>query len=828
MSQMQVSKLIVRTPIAIENIPQMLKDRQQWLCWRLEADKSGKLAKVPYRPDGSRRKASVSDPSTWGTFAQALACFKRNDWAMGIGVTLTRGLVGVDLDGFPQPRELPDWAAGYVKLLDTYTEWSPSRQGVHALAFGKLPPVRRKTGPTAPHGIEMYDCRRYFTVTGDVLTGYTTIQERCAELAEMHAEVFGRGKALGPYTADARAVGSSVCLSDGAVLELAHKAENSAKFSRLWAGDASEYGRADGTPNHSAADLALCNLLAFYTQDGAQIDRLFRRSGLLRPKWDTRHAADGRTYGKMTIDCALVSVTDVYTPAGSRPSHGAGGECPRLDAEAAELLAQFKGLPSGPERDPVLDRLLDCMARMTSSARERWRGLLIKHGLRAPFIDSALRQRDGGLDSPSGLPSDDELRDRFLAEHPDLAFGLGDWRRYAQGLWPVIDENLVRTWIVDVLEAAKAEGIKPDAQRLHSVFTLAKIKCSVPDAMWDADADVLVCANGTLHIPTVTLREHSPHDFSTSGVPYAYDADATAPVFERALATTVPAAADFLQEFAGYALTTDTSLEIAVWLWGPPGSGKSTLLTGLQTMLGSRAGLLGLADIERSRFALANLPGKTLVVATEQPSQYIASTHILNTIISGEPLTVDRKFRDPIVVTPRCKIAWAMNELPRVSNASNGLFRRVKVIRFPVLSDPDPNVKEDIRSEGAGILNWALRGLARLRQRGAFDIPEHVADATREFHETNDKALLFVKECCARGPDCREQSSALYRAYRDWCHENGLMPESNVKMAEQWRRLGFQRRRSQWPYLVAGRSVAHETARMMTQRCSVGMAGCPI
>ena len=58
----------------------------------------------------------------------------------------------------------------------------------------------------------------------------------------------------------------------------------------------------------------------------------------------------------------------------------------------------------------------------------------------------------------------------------------------------------------------------------------------------------------------------------------------------------MPKAASFLQEFAGYCLTTDTAHEIAVWLHGPPGSGESTFIEGLKGMLGPRAGLLGLAD----------------------------------------------------------------------------------------------------------------------------------------------------------------------------------------------------------------------------------------
>jgi len=58
--------------------------------------------------------------------------------------------------------------------------------------------------------------------------------------------------------------------------------------------------------DRSRADLALCGMLAFWTNgDPARIDQLFRRSALMRAKWDERHAADGATYGEMTIAKAL-------------------------------------------------------------------------------------------------------------------------------------------------------------------------------------------------------------------------------------------------------------------------------------------------------------------------------------------------------------------------------------------------------------------------------------------------------------------------------------------------------------------------------------------
>lgn len=144
-------------------------------------------------------------------------------------------------------------------------------------------------------------------------------------------------------------------------------------------------------------------------------------------------------------------------------------------------------------------------------------------------------------------------------------------------------------------------------------------------------------------------------------------------------------------------------------------------------------------------------------------------SHVLNAIISGELVHVDRKFREPVDIRPHAKIAWAMNDMPRVPDAGDGLFRRVKVIKFPKLeADADPRVKETIETEGAGILNWALAGLARLRANHRFTIPPCVADATHDFQQTNDVPAVFVSECCRRrvvrgiqdlAPDQRPQAA---------------------------------------------------------------------
>jgi putative DNA primase/helicase len=403
-------------------------------------------------------------------------------------------------------------------------------------------------------------------------------------------------------------------------------------------------------------------------------------------------------------------------------------------------------------------------------------------------------------EQPNGrgqTPTHDELRDAWIEAHPGHAYGLGEWRRYEGGVWHKTAELAIKRQISEIVEGAKIYGVRPSAALLASVTELAKVKVAVPDEAWDSDPDLLVCENGTLHISTRKLIAHRPEHYATSGVPYRYDPKAVPIVWRGFLHDTVPDAAPFLQEFTGYALTPDTSLETAIWLSGPPGSGRSTLLTGLQAMLGNRAGVLGLAEIERNRFALSNLAGKTLVMATEQPSAYLASTNVINAIISGEPLQVERKYRDPYELIPHAKIAWAMNELPRVADANSGLFRRVKVVKFAQIPEHrrDPVVKQRIQAEGAGILNWALEGLERLQRRGHFEVPTTVEDATQHFQSANDVPASFLEEACIREDGAKMTGAQLYAAYKAWCEENGHRPQSSTRVADDWQRLGLERRR---------------------------------
>jgi putative DNA primase/helicase len=289
-------------------IPAELTSREQWVLWRWEKRK-GKWNKPPYQPSGSPAKSN--DPATWVSFREAVAAFE-NGYFHGVGFVLTDNdpYAMADLDHCRDSASgsVKAWAAEIVDQLRSYTEITPSGEGLRVIVKAMLPPGRRKRGMGSGGGIELYDRVRYMTMTGNHMAGApATIEERQNEMAELHARLFGSAARSARVATGSRR--SCTSRTDDELLAKARAAKNREKFCALYdRGDISAY------PSASEADLALCGLLAFWTGgDAQQIDRLFRLSALFRQeKWDVEHYAGGETYGEATIAKAVAGTREFY------------------------------------------------------------------------------------------------------------------------------------------------------------------------------------------------------------------------------------------------------------------------------------------------------------------------------------------------------------------------------------------------------------------------------------------------------------------------------------------------------------------------------------
>jgi len=335
----------------IENIPVYLRKHGLFCLWKYEAV-NGRTTKVPYNPNSPQDKAKSNDPATFAPMDTAAA---RANGFDGLGIGIFDSIAGIDIDHCMKDGKLSAMAADIVEMMDAYTEISPSGEGLRILFLA--PGFRYDTGKyyikDSKQGLEIYIAgmtQRYLTVTGNTLRS-RDILDRSDRLQTILDKYMKRPQQ--PTQTAAPMPGSPADISDRELLDKAMNARNGGQFKSLWEGSIMNY------PSQSEADQALCNLLAFWTgKDAARMDALFRQSGLMRDKWNRRQS--GTTYGAITIQKAIASCGEVYTPSQERPQapQGAGKagqgenptpgqktpqEAPQPRKTALQLFDEFMG-----------------------------------------------------------------------------------------------------------------------------------------------------------------------------------------------------------------------------------------------------------------------------------------------------------------------------------------------------------------------------------------------------------------------------------------------------------------------------------------------------
>lgn len=391
------------------------------------------------------------------------------------------------------------------------------------------------------------------------------------------------------------------------------------------------------------------------------------------------------------------------------------------------------------------------------------------------------------------MASQAALRDLFLKQHPHVRFGLGEWREYKEGIWEIVSELDVRNRVQTVVQSRNrlSNGL------VTSVTELLRQRTHIADRLFDYNPHVLIFNNCCLDLTNYSVTPHTPEHYATQKLKFDYDPEAKSEAWTAAVES-FPYI-DVLQRFAGLALTTETKHEVALWLHGPPGGGKSTFIVGLEAMLGHRVCVLGLDDLSRSNFALSQIPGKTLAVSTEQPATFVKCAHKLNSLISGESIIIEEKFRPRFTIQPKVKILWAMNELPVIpSGAGAGLFRRVYPIYWPAIPESErrPEMKDEIARSGMAIVNWSLEGLKRLQKAKQFVIPAELITARDTYRELGDVTLAFIDECCEQEMTGEIDSTSLYDSYTKWCSRSGHHPLAINRFSSDLERLGFAKTRT--------------------------------
>lgn len=752
-------------------IPQELKENAAFCVWKKEK-RQGKPTKVPYNPRNGRL-AKTNEPETFTDFNTAMKTFAMGGYD-GIGYRVSEGIGAIDIDHcIREDGSLNDVAASILGFFpDAYFERSPSGTGLRG--FFRLSPdfAYDKTVyyiNNRKHGLEVYlpgVTNRFVTVTGDVYRNGTVMRNDEALQATLDTFMKRANPVSGP------AVEPSSYLDDESVVEHASHSEQGDKFKMLMEGRWEE-----GYDSQSDADMALVTILAFWCGNVAeQIDRIFRSSGLMRPKWD-RKTGDS-TYGQITIRNAISSNETIYLPIAETGS----AEDDFTDADTEEQHAAFT---------PDLSHIRLTLDEMQPHTNPRYQRDEIGIGyIFADYYKPIARfNADRGIwyvyDGSVWQPDENALAIMELAK------ALAD-RLYLFAL-QIKDEDTRNRYIKRMQKLQQRKNRKTMIEDAKSVYPVRM-------SLFDSSKFLFNCQNGTLDMDTLEFKPHDPHDFITKISPAVYDPDAKCPRWDQFVDEVMQgktAVARYLQKAVGYSLTGDTSLECLFIMYGPTTrNGKTTTIDTILKLMGEY-GRSAKPDMLASNFRgpsngapsedVARLAGARFVGISEMEQKLTINASLTKQLTGNNKITARFLHENSFEFHLQAKIFIDTNHLPNVNDQTLFESGRIKIIPFNrhfEEHEQDKSLKSTLTDDSAlsGILNWAVEGY-RLYKAEGLDEPDDVKSATAQYRQDSDRISQFIDAWLEEGRDedgdkYQVPCKAAYRVYSHWCEDMNYHPDN--------------------------------------------------
>lgn len=757
------------------SIPKELKAVPNWVCWKAEPDErshSG-ISKKPINPR-TGGFAMSNNPQTWADFDTAV---KASGKYSGLGFMFGgSGFFGVDIDNMPE--ELERYRRGedgviaeFVNTLQSYTEYSQSGTGIHIICKGKLPAGGRKKKHSFG-GFEMYDSGRFFVMTGNYCSEYMDISDCTESIKPLHAKYIGAGKLPQPNT---QRRSYTPPKNANEILRLAFSAKNGAQFRALYDGDTSAYG------SHSEADMALCNMLAFWCGCDAELmDGLFRSSGLMREKWDRKQA--GSTYGALTIQKAIAGTRACYSPGSS---------------ENAEPYSLTIGKPA-----------------------DAGTGAEQENGTRAAYTFDDMGNAQRFVD--------------LFGENIRYCYTEKKWYFYNSLKWCVdnigatesMADQSVKAMAAELKAYAQADAdegtdmqkafekhMKTSRSNKSKKAMLSEVQHHVPilPHQMDKYRMALNTPSGVLNLKTGELNAHKPEYYFTKLTSVDLSSAADCPRWIAFLDEIFDGDRDlirYIQKALGYSLTGSTAEQCAFFLYGTGKNGKSTFLDVVRDVFGDYAANIQPETImvrNNSSSAInsdiARLKGARLVTSVEPNEGVRINEGLLKQLTGDDTVTARKLYSEEFEFKPEFKLWMATNHKPIIRGTDTGIWRRIHMIPFTVAipdEKVDRNLSHKLKAEMTAIFKWIVDGCL-LWQKEGLKMPRAVLESVREYRKEMDVISAFVADMCRTSGSV--PAKVLYAAYAQWADANNEYCMSNTKFGiEMSKRYSKVHTREGWFY----------------------------
>ena len=787
-----------------KRVPDELKKLKRWVCFRVE-NKDGENKKMPINAlFGSYAKCN--DKMTWTTFNLAVnGCVKYN--CDGLGFMLGDGIFGVDLDdgawkSFKKGDitedeyeiakiEFQGVCDEIVKGLNSYTERSISKKGLHIICYGTLPNGRRRSG-----NFEMYDSGRFFAFTGDVVNN-VPIQERTSEIKPLWEKFINNGKPEMQVRNIENCPKPDFELGDEEIIEKIKKSSQGLKFEALYNGFMDEFNN-----DHSSADQALCNILAFWTGNNfEQIDRIFRNSGLMREKWDQQRGE--HTYGERTILTAISMTTEVYTPkfvAPELPSFLATKKKPNVSAkkymneETGELINDFiPNMSIDEEGEPIFKKKIIYKRYHlddTGNANKFYDyfGEYFKYNV----TDKTFMYWTG----KTWIVDEKDIIKKYAnmlieisrEEIPSIEENIDQYTKEGKTVEAENEEEYLKAFRKNLTRMSNKAG----KEAMISEFKALK-QVSAISHEFNNDKFLLNTDSGIVNLATGELQ------------PYSYDAMISKntnckvvnekPVVWLKFLESIFYRGDepskkeetkeiihFIKKALGYSLTADCSEQGLFLLYGDGSNGKSTFVEQISYMLGDYADSVSSSVLMRQknqndsiRFTLAKLKNIRFVAASEtEDGEQLAEAQVKN-FTGGEKISAQFKFGNEFSFVPEFKVWLSTNNLPIIRGRDHGIWRRIFAIPFLrrfTDDEKDKLLPQKLREETPKILAWCIEGYQEYLKDGGLNLPECLRKVRTDYKNQMDVVSQFLEDRTFKQTGYKTNARVLFQNYKMWAQDN--------------------------------------------------------
>lgn len=378
---------------------------------------------------------------------------------------------------------------------------------------------------------------------------------------------------------------------------------------------------------------------------------------------------------------------------------------------------------------------------------------------------------------------------RYMVANKHIVRIDGDMHVYRNGIYVSGEE---------ALESAMVEEI-PNLKKTQRAEVLAYFPLIGLDTYKESDVQYVAFNNGVLNIITNEFSDFTPDKVITNKIPHNYRPDAKSDLLEktmRKLACNDDSVEALLYEALSYSLLRRNELRKSFFLLGDKHNGKSTFLDLLSTMLGEEnVSNLDLADVG-SEFKTAEIAGKLANIGDDISDEFMSNTSIFKKVVSGEAMTVNRKYQKPITMTSRAKFYFSANSLPRLGRGKDtgALVDRMIVIPFNASfskKDPDfdPFIKYKLREEAVieALIVKCISHLRDVMANEAFTRCEVVESEIKEFEVSNNPIILFFDDL-EEEDYLYDPTDIVYKKYTGFCYSNNVQPVSNIEFSKQIRR----------------------------------------